>query len=727
MKIKLIISVLIICFQNTAGFSQSFEQRVDSLTQQTILAGDKEKVLLFDELSRLFWDNKPDSSLFYSMKALEFAKKVNDPEVLGVAHNSIGNAYQSLFDSENALMHYQISKEYREKAGDKLKVAFSLNNIALAYSSLNKYSEAINSFKEAASICNSEQDFENEAYMLMGIAEIYQIINDNNTALEYAIKAANIFIHLGINRGQAHTYNFIGTLHKNLNNTNLALVYYEKAYQIFIKDNINDGISSITNNLGIVYDELGENDKALDYYEKSLAIAKQNNHRIGEAVALNNIGFLYSKTKSYQKALEAYEQSLKISEEMQDFPSIMNTNNNISWVYYRMGNLNKAKEYVNKALSFADKNNDLLFLAESHEILSKISYDQGQYKKGYEHQAKQMSINDSLFNINNNEKFVEMQVRFETERKEKEIEILKKNDEIKNLQIQRQKNVNIFWLIFSLLLISVAILVFTNLQSKKKNNKLLLEKNVLLEEANNKLMESEAHLKELNATKDRFFTLIAHDLKNPFTALMGFSEILQNNFENFKKEEIKDLIKIIFESSQNLYKLLDNLLQWSRSQTGSIQFNPENFPLLPLVKQEIEVLEPLAEKKSIKFVTRVEDHIMVYADKNLVAVIIRNLLNNAIKFSNSEGKITIFSKENERFVSISIADNGIGMDKEEKDKLFRLDTSFSSKGTADEQGTGLGLLLCKEFIEKNAGEISVTSEKGQGSTFHITLPLHRLT
>jgi signal transduction histidine kinase len=254
-----------------------------------------------------------------------------------------------------------------------------------------------------------------------------------------------------------------------------------------------------------------------------------------------------------------------------------------------------------------------------------------------------------------------------------------------------------------------------------------MEKNLLLEEANNKLLESEKHLKDLNATKDRFFTLIAHDLKNPFTALMGFSEILKKNFDSFEKEEIKDLINIIFESSQNLYKLLDNLLQWSRSQTGGIMYRPENFPLLPLIKQEIEVLEPLADKKSIKFITRVEDHLMVFADKNLVSVIIRNLLNNAIKFSNQEGKITITSKENEKMVNIAIIDTGIGMEKDELDKLFRLDTSFSSRGTADEEGTGLGLLVCKEFIEKNGGEILVTSEKSKGSKFQISLPLLRLT
>jgi signal transduction histidine kinase len=251
---------------------------------------------------------------------------------------------------------------------------------------------------------------------------------------------------------------------------------------------------------------------------------------------------------------------------------------------------------------------------------------------------------------------------------------------------------------------------------------LLTEKNLLLEETNKKLTESEKHLKEINLTKDRFFSLIAHDLKNPFNALMGFSELLYNNYTDYTQEESKELIKIIYDSSQNLYKLLDNLLQWSRSQLGSIMYSPELFPLHNVVKEEVEMLKPLANKKNVKITLRIEEFMIVWADKNLVAVVVRNLVSNAIKFSSNDDKILIAATEHENHVEISISDTGVGINKEDQDKLFRLDTSFTSRGTADEKGTGLGLLLCKEFVEKNGGTIWVESNEQKGSTFKFTLP-----
>ena len=161
--------------------------------------------------------------------------------------------------------------------------------------------------------------------------------------------------------------------------------------------------------------------------------------------------------------------------------------------------------------------------------------------------------------------------------------------------------------------------------------------------------------------------------------------------------------------SQSLYKLLDNLLQWSRSQLGSIMYKPELFPLTTLINEELELLKPTSDKKGIKILQQVEEHIIIWADKNLAGVIIRNLVSNAIKFSNNNDSIAISATENDDTVKIAVKDNGVGINDADKDKLFRLDTNFTSRGTADEKGTGLGLLLCKEFVEKNGGTIWVES------------------
>jgi len=724
---RIFILIIIYCLLGGNSFCQSFQYKIDSLTLLAEKSPDKEKVLIYDNISRMYWGNAPDSSLFFAQKALEYAKITNDVFSLGKAFNSIGNAYLDMREPEKALENYLKSKEYRKQIDNKIDVAFSLNNIALAYMELNMFSEALNSFKEGVSICQEEGDLNNEALLLLGIAEIYENINDNNNALEYAIKAANIFIHFNNPIGLARTYSLIGTLHRNLNNSPLALEYYKRAYSLYQQNGGISNLSSAVNNLGIIYDELGNYPQALEFFSKSLEYSQMQNDKIGMSTAFNNIGYIYSKINNYSEALESYFKSLLISRELSDITSEMNTYNNIAWVYFHSNNINKAEEYVNKAFVLIPQNQNLLFTSETHEILSKIRYIQGRYKEAFDHKSKFMELKDSLFNTDRNEKFMEMQVRFETAQKEKEIEILKKNDEINNLTIQRQKNFQMFWIALLVLLIATVGAIYYNLLSKKRTNALLFDKNKELEEINEKLLKSEEDLKELNTTKDRFFSIIAHDLKNPFNALLGFSELLKLNIDNYTKEEIKKQVEIINESAQSLFKLLDNLLNWSRTQIGSIVYKPDLFPLHPLVSQEVELLEATAERKNIKIVVRIGSHIMVFADNNIISIVIRNLINNAIKFSNSGGRILVNADEKENMVEVSVSDSGIGMEQSELNKLFRLDESFTSRGTADEEGTGLGLLLCKEFVEKNRGHIRATSEKGKGSTFYFTLHTHRWT
>jgi signal transduction histidine kinase/Tfp pilus assembly protein PilF len=712
--------LLTVSFLSASGQIQ--RSTADSLKTLAHSENVRNRVNAYVELTRLYWGTHIDSSYIFANKALEIAQKARNDEIIGDAYNNLGNVYLTDGQFEKSLPLYEIAMEYRLKLGDKQKIANTRNNQGYAYRNTNMYSEAIAAFKEAAEIFNEIGHHEDQAYMLMNVASTYSRINDSNKALEAAIQVANIFLQNDNKYGIAYTYNFIGDLHTNLNNHHLALEYIAKANELYIELNDIEGLTNTTNALGIIYGELDDSEKALEYYKKSLDLAIESNSLGGQSVAYNNIGFQESKLKNYAKALEAYQKSLKLSEQTDDFESLMNTYNNIAWVYLKQGQVDEAKKNVVNALKYQELNEKALFLAESYEILSQIYYKKGDYKRGFENLEKLRVINDSLFKSNSTKEYMEMQVRFETERKEKEIELLKKTDEIRNLELQRQKNLNIFWLLLSLLLIVFGVITIFNLRSKQKVNSLLTEKNLLLEETNKKLTESEKHLKEINLTKDRFFSLIAHDLKNPFNALMGFSELLYNNYTDYTQEESKELIKIIYDSSQNLYKLLDNLLQWSRSQLGSIMYSPELFPLHNVVKEEVEMLKPLANKKNVKITLRIEEFMIVWADKNLVAVVVRNLVSNAIKFSSNDDKILIAATEHENHVEISISDTGVGINKEDQDKLFRLDTSFTSRGTADEKGTGLGLLLCKEFVEKNGGTIWVESNEQKGSTFKFTLP-----
>lgn len=724
-KKKHTLVLAVFCLVHTTSIGQANQQAIDSLRALTQSPDKIQQVQALIELSRAYWQINVDSTFVYADQALTIAEKSKNNILLGNAYNNRGNAYQIKKEYKKSIEDYNIALSYREEFDKPLMVIHSLINSASSYYSLNKYSETLNTLKKAFEIAKTHEIVSEQSFILSYLANTYSTINDNNLALEYAIKAASIHIQTGNKDGLASSYNFIGTIHRNLGNRELALEYFLKAYEIQQSEKITQALSNTLNNLGIIYNELGENDKALDYYKKARDLAIEDNNKTGQSAAYNNIGLLSSKMKNYDEAISSYKKSITLSEEMEKYPNLLNTYNNLAWVYYYQGDYDMALLFVQKALSYSETGKELSFISESHEILSKVYYKKQNYKKGFEHLERVMEINDSLFKASSIEQLMETQVRFETERKEKEIELLKKNDQIRGLDFQRQKNLNVYWLVIMIILFAFGIITIIILRQKLKFNKLLTEKNLQLEETNKKLIESETHLKDINGTKDRFFSLIAHDLKNPFNALLGFSELLFKNLELYTEKEIKELIKIIYDSSQSLYKLLDNLLQWSRSQLGSVMYKPDLFPLTLLINEELELLKPAADKKCIKILSQIEEHIVVWADKNLAGVIVRNLVSNAIKFSNNNDNIIISATENENMVEIAVKDNGVGINDADKDKLFRLDTNFTSRGTADEKGTGLGLLLCKEFVEKNGGSIWVESKPEKGTIFHFTLPSFR--
>ncbi len=240
---------------------------------------------------------------------------------------------------------------------------------------------------------------------------------------------------------------------------------------------------------------------------------------------------------------------------------------------------------------------------------------------------------------------------------------------------------------------------------------------------NARLTESEEKLQELNASKDRFFSIIAHDLKGPFQGLLGYSELLSRDIDMLSQEDIKDFAESLNNSAKQLFKLLENLLQWSRIQRGVIEYNPNDFQIKMIADMNLSLIEGRARQKGIKLENDISSDVYCYADENMTNTVIRNLMSNAVKFTRKGQAIGIRSSEiNDNFVTIEVYDTGIGMSKEAQEKLFRIDQAYTTPGTDNEQGTGLGLILCKELIEKNKGSIRVSSEEGKGTSFFLRIP-----
>ncbi|PLX22437.1 MAG: hypothetical protein C0597_02525 [Marinilabiliales bacterium] len=238
-----------------------------------------------------------------------------------------------------------------------------------------------------------------------------------------------------------------------------------------------------------------------------------------------------------------------------------------------------------------------------------------------------------------------------------------------------------------------------------------------------KIKEIENELKKLLTTKDKFFSIIAHDLKNPFNSIMGLAQLLVHGYDRLSPEKIKYFHSNLYQISKNGYELLINLLEWSRSQMGTIQYNPEEINLWALIEETFSLYSSKSNQKEISLINATDESSIIFADQNMLKTIIRNLVSNAIKFTNRGGAVEIIEKELDYFKEITVRDTGIGIEQKNLDKLFKLDESYTTEGTEDEIGTGLGLILCKEFVEKHGGKISIESKVGFGSKFIFTIPI----
>ena len=243
-------------------------------------------------------------------------------------------------------------------------------------------------------------------------------------------------------------------------------------------------------------------------------------------------------------------------------------------------------------------------------------------------------------------------------------------------------------------------------------------------DAEQALKENQKRLIELNATKDKLFSIIAHDLRTPFSSILGFSELLIEDAKDFDELETEEYLKLINTTAKSTLVLLDNLLNWAKSQTGTLIYKPKKIVLSSIIEETVKNSNATAKIKNISINQIQTDKIAVNADENMLKTILRNLISNAIKFTKPEGCITISAIPKHTYVEISVSDNGVGINNKTLKKLFDISENTTSKGTKKEKGSGLGLILCKEFVEKHKGDIWVESKIGKGSVFKFTLPLY---
>lgn len=531
------------------------------------------------------------------------------------------------------------------------------------------YEKAIILYYQAFDLAEQSQDSILLAKANLCLGMVYDELEDYDESISFFQKAIKISRSIKDSSTIAKTYQNIAISYQNKKDLDKALEYNEKANQLAVLRKDTTMIIDIINNFGTIAYEQKDLTKSLDYYVRALNLYQTINDRKGVAMAYNNIGLVYLDKYEYQKSIDYFKKSLALANELKMHDFISDIYSNLT-IYYK-----QLKDY----------------------------------KKAYYCYDRFNAIYDSLAGEKKHKMIYQIQAKYKLGRNTREIEELKMQNQSQLDVIDSAKSTQIYLVAITFL---VVVLMFATFYLLFKEKKLASELQIKTKE-----------LSELNASKDKFFSIIAHDLKNPFNVLVSYTSILKTDIDLFTKEQLEQIMSDLNEASENGYNLLQNLLLWTRSQTNRIHILKSNFILADVIKDVKSLAELNLIEKEQTLSIDIDPNLVVYADKDMIAVVLRNLVFNAIKFSDKGSAIYLRASLTGLNVRIDVADSGVGISDEHIRKLFVLDKNTSKLGTEGETGTGLGLVLCKEFVEKNDGLIWVESQLGKGSVFSFILPV----
>ncbi len=535
---------------------------------------------------------------------------------------------------------------------------------------------------------------------------------DYTNAFEQSTKALHVSQELNDEAAIARCWIGIAAINYEQKQFSIAIEYFLKAYHVGKK--MNDPLMQARslNNISFAFLELNHLDSAAYYALLCTKVAVFHTNYFVNGFANRTLGDIEFRKKKYDNAIQHYLKSIEIGNKEKNTFILSSTSHRLAKVYLETGQLDKARRVALGNIILTKEHSYLDDLEKTYKVSSEIAKAQHNTNEALVFQSLYLNLHDSLYDTRNNEYLALMQAKFESEIKQAEIELLTKDTQLKE-EAYRQQKIWTYFFIGCLSLVIIMLLVFLY------SNRLIRKAYAQLKLKNTEIYRQSQQLRNLNTTKDKLFSIIGHDLRSPVASLKGLMDIV--SLDNLSPREFADVTKSLKRNLDSVYEDLDNLLLWAQTQLKGIHAEPEVVYLKPLVEEKISMYEEAARNKEITLLNEVGSDVAVWGDINQLKLIFRNLLNNAIKFNHNGGVVRIYLKESSEHVDISVADSGVGIDGVDLGKLFNAETHFTRLGTKKEKGSGLGLLLTKEFVECNGGTITVTSELGKGSTFTFTL------
>lgn len=593
---------------------------------------------------------------------------------------------------------------------------------ALVYSRKNDYYNAIDHFIKARISYQSLNDALGVAQVNnnMGLLEISR--GNYDKGLQLSLSALESFEEHQLPHELSVAYNNLAEAYENTNQIDKALEFNFKALQIREQLGDSSGIKTSTKNIGLLYSKRREHRRAIEYYEKLLALMdpKKDENLRGEI--LPKIGDEYLQFNDFEKASTYLNEGLRFNRSTNNKIGIISTLNSLGHLNLKQSKTNSAEILLNEAYGLAISSEDKQELLKNYKLQKELDSTKGAFQRAFQWQSRYYNLKSELektqavqvpANIVGLNREVLTDSNTTTPTQETNGAVEPKSSQVKNLKMY----------LYGLIILLIVASTFLVLQlSKRKEVIRLVEdykhKNEQILERNETITKQIADLEEINKVKDRLFSIVSHDLKDSISSIKGFIDLLRE--EGISQEEFYELIPELSENADNASLLLFNLLNWSKTQMQNLEPNPELFNIQDVFQTKIALIEQKVEQKRIALIDESQKD-FIYADKSMVEIVIQNLLTNAVKFSRVGDMITISNKDHHGNALICVEDTGVGIAKENLDKLFQ-NNAFTTMGTKNEKGTGLGLSICKELVELNNGRIWVESTVNVGTKFYVELP-----
>lgn len=628
------------------------------------VAQDTGTVARLNEQALAFWSSKPDSTIILATQALEISIQRHD--MTGQMH--------------------------------------ALRNLGIGYYEKGNYREAVRSYKRAIAFAEALDDDAYNARIRSNLSMPYLALGAHDEALKNLSIAIEIAKKNNLTSTAAHANHNIGMVYHYQFKNDEAIEFYEKSRQLYESNGDTTRSTFILGNIAHLYLKKKDFQKARTLYLQSLALAEKHDNKKAIGNALQSLGAFFMEQDDTEKALSYFLRAKKTLESTGEQTEYLRLLDNLAACYLKVGNPDAAYTCAIKNYRLATQQQQLYYIQTSARLLSELFEKRGDYQTALDYFKKAALASDSLYSQQNKEELVRMEEKYKYEKDQEQ------TAHLHNMQLKRKNQ----WLYSAIALVCVlvviAVLFASNIRQKRRTNRILKETNDFFEEQN-ALLEASNHFKE------QLISLVAHDVRHPIASLQKVLSLFEN--KHLSPAEIQQLMSSSHRDVNSLIHLLDDLLLWVRLQLKYTQLQKTRFHIQDVLQSIVELYQQKAHDKNIQLIVERATNLEVFADKEAIATVIRNLIDNSIKFSNPGGYVHIrtASKVDNHRVAIYISDKGIGMSEETIKNLFFIPSYARRYGTHNEEGSGLGIQICIHYLQLSNSELFVESSPGQGTRF----------